>query len=105
MIFGNQPMSEFKARQLGALELAYIGDSVYECCVRGQLLLAGGGRMKALHRAAVSRVRVVPGGGANSHRALAYRRGGGRMPPRAQRAVRLNAQARRSRRLSRGDGV
>ena len=45
MIFGNQPMSEFKARQLGALELAYIGDSVYECCVRGQLLLAGGGRM------------------------------------------------------------
>ena len=58
MIFGNQPMSEFKARQLGALELAYIGDSVYECCVRGQLLLAGGGRMKALHRAAVSRVRA-----------------------------------------------
>ena len=45
MIFGTQPMSEFKARQLGALELAYIGDSVYECCVRGQLLLAGGGKI------------------------------------------------------------
>lgn len=55
---GNEPMSEFKARQLGALELAYIGDSVYECCVRENLLLAGGGRMKALHRAAVSRVRA-----------------------------------------------
>ena len=58
MIFGDAPMSEFKARQLGALELAYVGDCVYECCVRGQLLLNGGGRMKELHKAAVSRVRA-----------------------------------------------
>ena len=58
MMSVSEPMSEFKARQLGALELAYIGDSVYECCVRERLLLAGGGRMKALHRAAVSRVRA-----------------------------------------------
>ena len=51
-------LSEEKAAQLAPLTLAYIGDSVYECCVRGQLLLAGGGRMKALHRAAVNRVRA-----------------------------------------------
>lgn len=58
MIFGGEPLTEFKARQLGALELAYIGDSVYECQVRAKLILQGGGRMKALHRAAVNLVRA-----------------------------------------------
>lgn len=67
MIFGREPLSEFKARQLGALELAYVGDCVYECCVRGKLILEGGGRMKALHKAAVSQVRA-------SYQAQALRR-------------------------------
>ena len=58
MILGREPMSEFAARQLGALELAYIGDFVWECCVRERLITGGGGRMKALHRAAVSQVRA-----------------------------------------------
>lgn len=55
---GFEALDEFHARQRGALELAYIGDSVYECCVRTRLVLQGGGRMKALHRAAVSQVRA-----------------------------------------------
>lgn len=58
MIYGGRPLDKNKARQLGALELAYIGDCVYECCVRSRLVLNGGGRMKALHRAAVSCVRA-----------------------------------------------
>lgn len=58
MILGREPLGEYKARQLGALELAYIGDCVYECCVRERLIAGGGGRMKALHRAAVSQVRA-----------------------------------------------
>lgn len=58
MDMGFEPLDEFHARQRGALELAYIGDAVYECCVRTRLVLRGGGRMKALHRAAVSLVRA-----------------------------------------------
>lgn len=58
MDMGFVPLDEFHARQRGALELAYIGDAVYECCVRTRLVLRGGGRMKALHREAVSRVRA-----------------------------------------------
>lgn len=56
---GFEPMDEFHARQRGALELAYVGDCVYECCVRTRLVMRGGGRMKALHRAAVSQVRAA----------------------------------------------
>lgn len=59
MIFGGEPLDAFGARQLGALELAYVGDCIYECFVRSRLVLNGGGRMKALHRAAVSYVRAA----------------------------------------------
>ena len=41
----------------GSLELAYLGDTVYDLYVRRRLVIAGG-RMKDLHRAAVSQVRA-----------------------------------------------
>ena len=41
----------------GSLELAYLGDTVYDLYVRRRLAVAGG-RMKDLHRAAVSQVRA-----------------------------------------------
>ena len=41
----------------GSLELAYLGDTVYDLYVRRRLVVAGG-RMKDLHRAAVSQVRA-----------------------------------------------
>ena len=39
----------------GSLELAYLGDTLYDLYVRRRLVVAGG-RMKDLHRAAVSQV-------------------------------------------------
>ena len=41
----------------GSLELAYLGDTIYDLYVRRRLVIAGG-RMKDLHRAAVSQVRA-----------------------------------------------
>ena len=41
----------------GSLELAYLGDTVYDLYVRRRLVI-NGGRMKDLHRAAVSQVRA-----------------------------------------------
>ena len=41
----------------GSLELAYLGDTVYDLYVRRRLVITGG-RMKDLHRAAVSQVRA-----------------------------------------------
>ena len=41
----------------GSLELAYLGDTIYDLYVRRRLVI-GGGRMKDLHRAAVSQVRA-----------------------------------------------
>ena len=39
----------------GSLELAYIGDTIYDFYVRRRLVIAGG-RIKDMHRAAVSQV-------------------------------------------------
>lgn len=39
----------------GSLELAYLGDTIYDFYVRRRLVLSGG-RMKDLHRAAISQV-------------------------------------------------
>lgn len=41
----------------GSLELAYLGDTIYDLYVRRRLVITGG-RMKDLHRAAVSQVRA-----------------------------------------------
>ena len=51
-------MNELPHGQLpGSLELAYLGDTIYDLYVRRRLVIAGG-RMKDLHRAAVSQVRA-----------------------------------------------
>lgn len=51
-------MNDFPHGQLpGSLELAYLGDTVYDLYVRRRLVLTGG-RMKDLHRTAVSQVRA-----------------------------------------------
>ena len=41
----------------GSLELAYLGDTLWDLFVREELVKTGG-RMKELHRAAVARVRA-----------------------------------------------
>ena len=41
----------------GSLELAYLGDTLYDLYVRRRLVIAGG-RMKDLHKAAVAQVRA-----------------------------------------------
>ncbi len=41
----------------GSLELAYLGDTIYDLYVRRRLVITGG-RMKDLHRAAVAQVRA-----------------------------------------------
>lgn len=43
---------------LPPLVLAYVGDAVYELCVRTALVAAGGGRPRELHRKAVGVVRA-----------------------------------------------
>ena len=51
-------MNELPHGQLpGSLELAYLGDTIYDLYVRRRLVIAGG-RMKDLHRAAVAQVRA-----------------------------------------------
>ena len=47
------------ARQLGALELAYLGDAVYELYARGRLLRAGGARVNRLHQRAIMMVNAA----------------------------------------------
>ena len=50
--------SSFPQGQLpGSLELAYLGDTLWDLFVREELVKTGG-RMKELHRAAVARVRA-----------------------------------------------
>ena len=50
--------SSFPQGQLpGSLELAYLGDTLWDLFVREELVRTGG-RMKELHRAAVARVRA-----------------------------------------------
>jgi len=55
------------ALELGALELAYLGDAVYELYARACLLRSGGARVSALHRRAVEMVNAAS-------QAAAYRR-------------------------------
>ncbi len=50
------PLDEGRMAQLGPLELAYAGDAVYELLTRTHLAAQGGGRVGALHRAAVAYV-------------------------------------------------
>ena len=50
------PLDGRQLAQLGPLELAYVGDAVYELLVRGHLARLGGGRVGSLHRAAVAYV-------------------------------------------------
>lgn len=49
-------MTDARASELGALELAYIGDTVYDLYVRAGLLTQGGGRVNGLHLRASKRV-------------------------------------------------
>ncbi len=52
----NNSYSDLPHGQLpGSLELAFLGDTIYDFYVRRRLVIAGG-RMKNLHRAAVSQV-------------------------------------------------
>ena len=52
----SSPYTDLPHGQLpGSLELAFIGDTIYDFYVRRRLVIAGG-RMKDLHRAAVSQV-------------------------------------------------
>ena len=50
-------LCEKEARLVGALELAYLGDTIYDLTVRTRLL--GVGNVKALHRAAVQEVNAT----------------------------------------------
>ena len=48
-------MNEFKTGLPGSLELAYLGDTVYDLYVRRQLVMQGG-RVNRMHKAAVAKV-------------------------------------------------
>lgn len=52
----NGPMDEADARRLGVLELAHVGDAVYELLVRTYLARQGAARVGELHRRAVAYV-------------------------------------------------
>ena len=52
------PMSPAQARQLSPLQLAYLGDGVWELLVR-ELLLSRGLRINHLHREAIRRVNAT----------------------------------------------
>ncbi len=49
-------MDDRALQSLGPLELAHVGDAVYELLVRTELARRGGGRVGDLHRAAVAYV-------------------------------------------------
>lgn len=53
------PMERHEAAQIGALELAYIGDCVFELLVRTRLLQTTGKKVKELHGAVVTCVRAA----------------------------------------------
>lgn len=53
------PMERHAAAQLGALELAYIGDCVFELLVRTRLLRTTGKKVRELHGAVVTYVRAA----------------------------------------------
>ena len=50
-------LSEKEARLVGALELAYLGDTIYDLTVRTRLI--GSGNVKEIHRAAVLEVNAT----------------------------------------------
>ncbi len=50
------PLDSHVLHDLGSLELAYVGDGVFELLVRTALIRHGGGRVGDLHRAAVAYV-------------------------------------------------
>lgn len=50
------PLEQRDLQSLGPLELAHVGDAVYELLVRTELARRGGGRVGDLHRAAVAYV-------------------------------------------------
>ena len=87
----------------GSLELAYLGDTLYDLYVRTRLVGAGG-RVGAMHRRAVSLVCACAVRGVSARGGCAQRRGGGGCPARAQCAS-VAAPARRRRRVSSRDGA
>ena len=50
------PLDEGALQELGSLELAHVGDGVYELLVRTHLARRGGGKVGDKHRAAVAYV-------------------------------------------------
>ena len=50
------PLEQRTLQTLGPLELAHVGDAVYELLVRTELVRRGGGRVGDLHRSAVAYV-------------------------------------------------
>ena len=65
------PLDERRLAQLGPLELAHVGDGVYELLVRTHLARQSGGRVGDLHRAAVAYV-AAPAQAAALERLQAY---------------------------------
>ena len=55
MISTDSHSGQAEAQRIGALELAYLGDSLYDLYVR-EHLIAKGGRVRAMHREAISLV-------------------------------------------------
>lgn len=53
-----RPPDDAFVRALSPLQLAYIGDSVYDLMVRGRLLLSGG-RLHAMHLSATAQVNAA----------------------------------------------
>lgn len=53
---GDAPMTDKQALHLNPLQLAYIGDAVYELYVRMDTILHSDSAVKALHRRSVGRV-------------------------------------------------
>ncbi len=47
-----EPLSENKIRELSALNLAYIGDTVYDLYVRSYLVKSRAGKVQAMHKSA-----------------------------------------------------
>ncbi len=49
-----EPLSESRIRELSALNLAYIGDTVYDLHVRSYLVKSRAGKVQAMHKSATS---------------------------------------------------